>query len=193
MTTLADPSFQPPIQTLQGVSLYLVGMMGAGKTTVGQILAQQLKYQFFDTDTLIEQVSGSSIPKIFQQQGESEFRDLESQVLSELSSYTRLVVATGGGIIQRSLNWSYLHHGVVIWLDVSFEQLYERLILDPTPRPLLQTEDPRQTLQILLDQRRPYYAQADIHVHVDSPTQPEILATLILERVLRQLKIRDQP
>ncbi len=179
---------QDLLQNLKGVSLYLIGMMGSGKTTVGQLLAQQLNYHFFDTDALVEQASGQLIPDIFVHQGEAGFRDLESQVLAQLSAHTRLVVATGGGIIQRSRNWSYLHHGVVVWLDVSIEQLLQRLASDSTPRPLLQTDNPQQTLQQLLDQRRPFYAQADVHVRIEDPTEPKAMAILILERVLRQLK-----
>jgi shikimate kinase (EC 2.7.1.71) len=104
------------VDLLRGVNLYLVGMMGAGKTTVGRILAKKLKYHFFDTDAVIAQVANQSIADIFAEQGEEAFRELETQVLGQLSAYTNLIVATGGGIILRLTNWSYLHHGIVVWL-----------------------------------------------------------------------------
>lgn len=83
---------------LKDVSLYLVGMMGSGKSTVGQVLAQRLDYRFFDTDTLIERATGQSIPAIFATAGEVAFRQLESQVLAELSPYKRLAIATGAAL-----------------------------------------------------------------------------------------------
>ena len=89
---------------LNGTNIFLIGMMGAGKSTVGKLLAQKLGYNFLDTDPLIEKCAGKSIPEIFAKDGEETFRDLEQQVLSQVSAYTRLVVATGGGIVMRSLN-----------------------------------------------------------------------------------------
>ena len=158
---------------LKGLNLYLIGMMGAGKTTVGKLLAAELNYRFLDTDVSIEQVTGKSIPNIFANQGEAAFRKLESQVLAELSAYSRLVVATGGGIVLQRANWSYLHHGLVVWLDVPVEQLYTRLCRDQTARPLLETADPLNTLQQLLEQRRSLYAQADLCVPVRAEDTPE--------------------
>ncbi len=175
-------------QSLQGVNVFLVGMMGAGKSTVGRDLAKRLGYQFFDTDQLVEQVSGQSIPDLLTQQGEMAFRDWETEVLAQLSSFTRLVVATGGGIVKRSLNWSYLHHGVVVWLDVSSEGLLARLHADPTPRPLLASVDPQATLESLLTERRPLYAQADVHVQVTPPVLNETVVEWVIERVLRRLR-----
>ena len=115
---------------LQGLNIYLVGMMGSGKTTVGELLAKEMGYKFFDTDSLITQIAGKSIPDIFAEDGEPAFRVLESQVLGEISSYTRLVVATGGGIVIDPQNWSYLHQGLVIWLDVPISILVARLQSD---------------------------------------------------------------
>ncbi len=157
---------------LKGVNLYLIGMMGAGKTTVGRHLAHALGYQFFDTDQLVEQVTERTIPQIFAQEGEARFRDLEAEVLAQLSPFPRLVVATGGGIVLRPLNWSYLHHGVVIWLDVAVEILLERLLRERSHRPLLATSDPQATLEHLLQQRRPLYGQADVHVKISSEEKP---------------------
>ncbi len=82
---------------LKGVSLFLVGMMGCGKSTVGRILAKKLQYRFYDTDTLVERVAGCTITGLFEQQGEVAFRDLETQVLNQLSAQTQSIIATGGG------------------------------------------------------------------------------------------------
>ncbi len=162
-------------------------MMGSGKTTLAQTLAPQLDYRYFDTDTLIEQVAGQSITEIFSEAGEAAFRELERKVLSELCAYTHLVVATGGGVIVTRQNWSYLQHGVVVWLDVPVEQLYQRLQGDTT-RPLLRDPDPMGKLRSLLDQRQSLYAQADVRVVVGPEDTPEQIATRVLEEISKILK-----
>jgi shikimate kinase len=172
---------------LQGVSLYLVGMMGCGKTTVGRILAQQLQYQFFDTDALIEQVAGCSVRTLFAESGEAAFRQLESQVLSQLSAYTHLAIATGGGIVIKRENWSYLQHGIVVWLDVPIEQLYARLSQDTT-RPLLQAADPLAKLTHLWQERHELYAQADVRVVVDPQSDSQQVATQTLAAIAQVIK-----
>jgi len=172
---------------LKGINVFLIGMMGAGKTTVGRLLAQQLGYRFFDTDVLIEQVAGKMINEIFADSGEDTFRQLEAQVLSELSAYTNLTIATGGGIVLRRLNWSYLHHGLVVWLDAPVEVLIDRLQNDST-RPLLQNPDPARSLQQLLDQRRSLYAEADLHISVNASDTPEQLASRVLAEIPTVLK-----
>jgi len=177
---------------LRGLNLYLIGMMGSGKTTVGQALAQQLGYQFFDTDAVVEQVTGQTIAQIFAELGEAGFRDLESRVLSELSAYTRLAIATGGGVVTRRENWGYLRHGVIVWLDVPLEQLQARLQTDTT-RPLLQGKDGLTQLQTLLDQRRSLYAQADVQVQVQPNEPPAQLASRILTQIQPILKPKSPP
>ena len=172
---------------LQGVNLYLVGMMGAGKTTVGHLLAQGLGYGFLDTDSLISQAAGKSISEIFATEGEAAFRELESKILSEVSSYKNLTIATGGGIVTKPFNWSYLQYGIVVWLDVPVEVLYSRLQGDRT-RPLLQDSNPLGKLQAILAERRPLYASADVHVNVDSEDTPEQVAILVLAEIKRVLK-----
>jgi shikimate kinase len=168
---------------LNGTNIFLVGMMGAGKSTIGKLLAPKLNYNFLDTDTLIEKCAGKSIPEIFAQEGEEKFRDLEQQILSQVSAHTRLVIATGGGIVMRSLNWSHLHDGIVVWIDVPVEILYDRLSQSSEPRPLLQTVDPLQRLHDLDDQRRDRYAQADIFIVVSADETPEQVSDRLLTMI----------
>jgi len=174
-------------ELLQGINVYLIGMMGVGKTSVGQALAEQLHYRFFDTDDLIVRVQGQSISDIFATQGEPYFRDLETQVLQELSACTRSVIATGGGMIMKSYNWSFLQQGLVVWLDASVDLIMERLANDHN-RPLLQTENPKQTLESLLSQRQSWYAQADLQVMIKPEQSPGEVASQILEKVPSVIK-----
>ena len=105
----AQPSASLPAdfaQLLKKTNLYLVGMMGAGKTTIGRKLANRLGYHFFDTDALIEQSTGQKVNELFAKEGEAGFREIETQVLAQISSHTNLVVATGGGIVTQQMKWS---------------------------------------------------------------------------------------
>ena len=174
-------------QRLAGRSLYLVGMMGSGKTSTGRPLAERLGYGFVDADAVIEQAAGCSIPEIFDRDGEASFRSLESQVLSAISQRHSLVVATGGGVVTQPENWGMLHSGIVIWLDVVPDQLLQRLNADSTVRPLLQTADPEAALNVLLNERRPLYAEADLTVVINDET-PEAVADGILQLVPSLLK-----
>ena len=174
-------------QRLGGRSLYLVGMMGSGKTSTGRPLAEQLGYGFVDADAVIEQAAGCSIPEIFERDGEAGFRALESQVLNAIGQRHSLVVATGGGVVTQQENWGLLHTGIVVWLDVVPEQLMQRLRADSTVRPLLQTDDPDAALNALLNQRRPLYAEADLTVVINQET-PLAVADGILQLLPSLLK-----
>ena len=173
---------------LEGLNLYLVGMMGSGKSSVGRPLAEALGYRFLDADTSLEQVAGRSIPELFAGEGEAGFRELEAVVLNQIAAWHSLVVATGGGVVTRPQNWGQLRQGVVIWLDAPDALLLQRLAADPTPRPLMQAEDPASRLAELLQERRPLYAQADLHI-VQDGRPPEQVAWQLLEAlpgILRQ-------
>lgn len=174
---------------LKDISIFLIGMMGAGKTTVGHLLAQELGYsRFFDTDSLIEQLAkGQTINEIFATVGEETFREWETQVLAELSTYKKTVISTGGGIVLRQKNWSYLRHGLIVWLDVSVELLIERLTADDT-RPLLKDVDLKKKLQTLLEQRQSLYNQADLRITVQPQETPEQVTKRILEAIPSVLK-----
>ena len=159
-----DPS-QPLGERLQGTNLYLVGMMGSGKSTVGPLLAKALGYRFLDADAVISQAAGCSIPEIFARDGEEGFRRLERQVLQQLSQWHSLVVATGGGIVTVPANWGELRQGVVIWLDVAEDELLRRLQADPGGRPLLAGEGVEEKIHKLAEARRPLYSQSDIQIN----------------------------
>ncbi len=174
-------------QLLKGVNLYLIGMMGSGKTTIGSLLAQAVNYSFIDTDEVIVKAAGKPISDIFTTEGETAFRQLESNVLAQVCAYTKLTIATGGGIVLRRENWSYLHHGLIIWLDVSVEILLERLKEDQT-RPLLQHPDPQSKLRSLLDERYSLYSQADLHIEITQQETPGQTVTNILQAIPGVLK-----
>ncbi|MBD2327296.1 shikimate kinase [Alkalinema sp. FACHB-956] len=166
-------------QALQGTNLYLIGMMGSGKSTVGQVLADRLGYQFFDSDTVIEQVAQQPVSQIFAESGEAVFRELETRVLAEIAGHGRKLVATGGGIVLKPENWGYLRHGVIIWLDASIEILKTRLEADTT-RPLLQGTDLETKLTSLYADRQALYAQADLRIMLGETDTPEEICDRIL-------------
>ena len=174
-------------QRLGGRSLYLVGMMGSGKSTTGRPLAERLGYGFVDADAVIEQVAGCSISEIFERDGEEEFRNLETQVLRSISERHSLVVATGGGIVTRSQNWGMMHQGIVIWLDVERGQLLQRLQKDASQRPLLMGSDPAETVDAILKERQPLYDEADLTVVIESET-PEVVADGIIQLLPKLIK-----
>ena len=177
-------------QRLGGRSLYLVGMMGSGKTSTGRPLAEKLGYGFVDADAVIEQVAGCTISEIFERDGEEEFRSLETQVMRSISERHSLVVATGGGVVTRIENWGMMHQGIVIWLDVERRQLLQRLQSDSTQRPLLMTKDPAEALDAILKQRRPLYDEADLTVVIESESA-DVVADGIIQ-LLPEL-IKDPP
>lgn len=174
---------------LSGLSIFLVGMMGVGKTSVGKELAHLLDYRFFDSDELIERVTGKSVSDIFASDGEAGFRDIETRVLQQLAAYTRSAIATGGGIVIKQYNWSYLQQGLVVWLDAPVEVILARLAGDTT-RPLLQTPNPQQTLTELLEKRRLRYALADLRVPIGANQNPEEIALEVMRRIPSVLKDR---
>ncbi|TVU28517.1 hypothetical protein EJB05_20038 [Eragrostis curvula] len=160
---------------LNGRCIYLVGMMGSGKSTVGKIIAEVLGYSFFDSDKLVEQAVGMpSVAQIFKVHSEAFFRDNESSVLRDLSSMRRLVVATGGGAVIRPVNWNYMKKGLSVWLDVPLDALARRIAkVGTASRPLLDqpSGDPYtmafSKLSTLAEQRGDAYANADVRVSLE--------------------------
>jgi len=161
---------------MQKRNIYLVGPMGAGKSTIGRVLAAELHLGFRDSDKVIEDRTGADIPWIFDMEGEEGFRDRESAVLSELSKDNNIVIATGGGIILRAENREMMKaSGYVCYLTASTEQLVERTARDKK-RPLLQVENPRQKIIELLALRDPLYREAaDFIINTDRRS-PKLVA-----------------
>lgn len=162
-------------------------MMGAGKTTVGRLLASELEYGFVDTDQVITASAKKTINQIFAEEGETEFRQLESDVLSQVSAFTKLTVATGGGIILKRENWSYLHHGLIVWLDATPELLYSRLKEDTT-RPLLQDSNLLLKLKNILKERESLYALADLRITIQEEDTAQVIAKRVIAKIPSVLK-----
>lgn len=148
-------------------SVFLVGMMGAGKTSVGRLLAQRLGKRFVDADHEIEARCGVSIPVIFEIEGEAGFRQREQQVIDELTMLPDIVLATGGGSVLSADSRQRMHQrGLVIYLKASATEIWHRTRRDRS-RPLLATRDPQQRIIELLAAREPLYAEA-AHLTVES-------------------------
>ncbi|GGY78785.1 shikimate kinase [Cellvibrio zantedeschiae] len=161
---------------MQKRNIYLVGPMGAGKSTIGRVLAAELHLGFRDSDKVIEDRTGADIPWIFDMEGEEGFRDRESAVLEELSAGKDFVIATGGGIILRSQNRDLMKSsGYVCYLTASIEQLVERTARDKK-RPLLQVENPRQKIIDLVALRDPLYREAADFVINTDRRSPKVVA-----------------
>jgi shikimate kinase len=165
--------------------VYLVGPMGAGKTTIGKLLADELNLEFIDVDREIEARSGVDIPWIFDREGEAGFRIRESAALGELSQLDRVLVSTGGGAVLLSDNRKMMSStGVVVYLHTSVDEQVRRTSRD-RKRPLLQNDDPSRVLAELMAIREPLYRDvADIIVDTDGRS-PKTVAQDIATR-LRQ-------
>ena len=160
-------------------NLYLVGMMGAGKTTVGRSLARRLKLRFYDSDQEIEARCGVKIPVIWEIEGEAGFRAREAQAIAELSVLDGIVLATGGGAVLAKENRALLSaRGTVVYLRATPEHLYERVRQDRN-RPLLATADPLGRLHELYVERDPLYREvADVVVDTGRQTVHSLARTL---------------
>lgn len=165
---------------LNGRPLVLVGMMGAGKTTVGRRLANRLGRQFIDSDEEIERAAQMSIPEIFEQRGEGEFRAGEMRVIARLLKEKDLVLATGGGAFVNSDTRALVKAGAVsVWLKADLDLLFER-VSRRANRPLLKTADPRGTLEKLIEDRYPIYAEADLTVVSRDVPQDNVAGDVIV-------------
>ncbi len=164
-------------------TLVLVGLMGAGKTSVGRRLAAFLDVPFWDSDYEIEQAAGRAVRDIFEELGEPSFRDGERKVVARLLSQEPGVLATGGGAFMApEVREIVAEKGLSIWLDGDLETLWDRVRDKPT-RPLLQQPNPKSILRGLLNERRATYALADIRVVSETGLAHELMVRRILEGV----------
>ncbi len=166
--------------------IFLIGPMGAGKTTLGQQLARALKLRFLDSDRVIEERTGADIPLIFELEGEEGFRRREAKIIDELTQQDGLVLATGGGAVLREENRRHLRQrGLVIYLHAPLAQLLERTRRDRN-RPLLQTENPEARLRQLLEERTPLYRDT-AHLTIETQGHPR----QTVQRLLQRLRAMD--
>lgn len=161
-------------------NIFLIGPMGAGKSTIGRALAKELQLDFYDSDEVIEERAGASIAWIFDIEGEEGFCKREQKVIEELTQKNNIVLATGGGVVMAAENRNLLaSRGTVIYLKTSLQQQHERTKRD-TKRPLLQTKNLPELLKILDDEREPYYtALADISFETDKLTVKLVTKNII--------------
>jgi len=163
------------------VNLALIGFMGTGKSSVGHLVADQLHFEFLDTDHLIEARAGRSISEIFAQNGEPAFRALESRLVEELASRKQLVIATGGGLPVNPVNLHSLKpHALVVCLWSSPEKIFER-VREQAHRPLLRDPDPLAKIRSLLAVREPFYKQADVLINSEFRSIREVAQQVILQ------------
>ena len=169
-------------EKLGGRNIFLIGMMGSGKSQTGPVLAKMINYAFVDTDDVIEKASKQSISSIFEKDGEKVFRDVEKKVLKEISQHHSLVIATGGGLVTLPENWGILHQGIVIWLDLDLKRSIKRLETDQKKRPLLIGDDLAQNFSRIFESRKPIYLESDLRIEVEDQSPYEV-ATMIIERL----------
>ena len=167
-------------------AIFLIGMMGSGKTTIGRALARELGLKFVDCDRELELRSGVTITTMFEVEGELSFREREAALIDELTQRDRIVLATGGGAVLRESSRAALRgRGLVIYLRASVDELARRTARD-RGRPLLQTEDRRARLTQLLEQREPLYsATAHAVFHSSSGNPNRLVRQIIDEPVVR--------
>ena len=163
-------------------NVFFVGLMGAGKTTVGRAIARRLERPFFDSDHEIEARTGARIPTIFELEGEEGFREREAQVIDELTTREGIVLATGGGAVLRAENRAALkERGVVVYLRANPHDLWLRTRRDKN-RPLLQTEDPKARLEALYTVRDPLYREiADFIIETGRPSVNGLVNMVLMQ------------
>jgi len=181
--TIADSLKDRARAALGSRNLILVGLMGAGKSSVGRLVASQLGIPFVDSDVEIERVSRMTITELFAAYGEEEFRALETRVMKRLLKNGPRVVSTGGGAFINDRTRKHIKKGgLSLWLKADLDVLWERVNKRDT-RPLLKTENPKQTLENLMNARYPVYAQADVTV-LSRDVRKELMADEVLKAMI---------
>ena len=166
--------------------IYLIGPMGSGKTTIGKILSSRLKYQFFDTDEEIKKKIGMSISSIFDKQGESGFRIIESQILEELSIKSKSIISTGGGIVLMKENRVIMKNGTCIYLKIDFDEQLKRLA-NSDDRPLV-SKNSGGSIEKTNEAREPFFLDlADIVIDTSNLKENEVT-----QQILSSLKSKNE-
>jgi len=172
-------------------SIVLVGMMGAGKSSVGACLRRRTGLGLLDTDEIVASNFGMSIPEIFDEHGEKKFREAETEALRNVRTEEQTIIITGGGIMLRKENVEILRsQAVIVWLDADEETLFARASRKSN-RPLLHTKNPRKTFSRILGVRRPLYANiADIRVDTSVLTDEEVAVAILAK--LRRMNLKPE-
>jgi len=177
--TLPSPEVAALVAKLGNRTIVLVGMMGAGKSSIGRRLASEFNLPFVDADTEIETAAGMSIPEIFEAHGEPYFRSGEARVIARLLEGGPQVLASGGGAFINPQTRALIRaRGISVWLKADLEVLLRR-IKRRSDRPLLKTDDPEQTLSQLIAERYPIYAEADVTIHSRDVLHDAIVADIV--------------
>ncbi len=177
--TLQSPEVATLLANLGNRTIVLIGMMGAGKSSIGRRLASELNLPFVDADAEIESAAGMTIPEIFEIHGEPYFRSGEARVIARLLESGPQVMASGGGAFMNPQTRALIRErGVSVWLKADLDVLLRR-IKRRSDRPLLKTDDPEWTLQRLMDERYPIYAEADVTVHSRDVSHEAIVADIL--------------
>jgi shikimate kinase len=156
------------------VNIALIGFMGTGKTSVGRLVAEQLHFDYLDTDEIIQSATGKAITEIFSRDGETAFRALEEKVVKELAGKTKSVISAGGGLPVNPKNLASLKgHALVVCLWASPEKIWER-VKNQTHRPLLHDKNPQAKIRELLAAREPFYKQADVLLNTELRSLREV-------------------
>lgn len=170
-------------------NIFLVGLMGSGKTTIGKALAKRLNLRFVDADHEIEARTGASIPLIFEIEGEASFRQREADAIRDLTAQEGIVLATGGGAVLNEHSRRYLRErGTVIYLKASIASILQRTSHDRN-RPLLQTADPKAKIEELSRQRAPLYQEV-AHITIETG-RPNVAS--VVQNILAQLEQFNKP
>lgn len=166
-------------------TITMIGLMGAGKTAVGSLVAQKLGVPFVDSDQEIEKAANMTVAEIFERDGEAFFRAKESQILERLLTGTPCVLSTGGGAYLSDINRALISkHGAAVWLRADLDLLWSR-VRHKNTRPLLRTADPKQTLSDLLDARTPIYENAEIEVLSEQGISLENMALKVIDTLVK--------
>lgn len=189
--TIADPATPLPGYVLKK-TVALVGMMGAGKTAVGRVVAAKLGVAFTDSDAEIETAANLTVPEIFERDGEPFFRRRETEVIARLLDHERCILSTGGGAFLAEENRANISaRGVAVWLNADIDLLWSR-VRNKDTRPLLRTGDPLGTLTSLYEARVPIYQLADLSVPCEANLAIEAMAGRVIDALLTRPDVLER-